>query len=173
MRIRSFLISTAVFLLIYLLQEAIVNQLHLIGGGVSIFLIFALLWGSLGTPEAGAISGFGAGIMMDLSSTSPGPMGQWTLILALAGFAIAYLGYGDENFRANPFSLISMVAIAVLSVRSIYLILSLALGYEIGRTVDIIGSLLFSALWSIPLVPIMMPFVARIYGSLFETRQRT
>jgi rod shape-determining protein MreD len=114
---RRFFISLPIFTLIYILQESVVTQFKLFGGGFSLFLIFALLWSALGTPEMGALTGFGAGLLMDLSQSASGPMGQWTLIMILAGFAVSYLGYGDDNFRGNPISLVFTVAAAVVVIR--------------------------------------------------------
>jgi rod shape-determining protein MreD len=169
---RRFFISFPIFALVYLIQESVVNQFRIFGGGFSLFLIFTLLWSALGTPELGALTGFGAGLLMDLSQTTSGPMGQWTLIMILAGFAISYLGYGDDNFRGNPISLVVIVAIAVPITRLAYLIIGLMFGSELGSTVQILISLLASGLWTIAIVPLLMPFVTRIHSALFTEKSR-
>jgi len=169
---RRFLISFPIFAIVYLIQESIVSQFRIFGGGVSLFLIFALLWSALGTPELGALTGFGAGLLMDLSQTTSGPMGQWTLIMILAGFSISYLGYGDDNFRGNPISLVVIVAIAVPLTRFAYLIIGLMFGSELGSTLQIFISLFSSTLWTVAVVPLLMPFVTRIHSALFEAESR-
>lgn len=169
---RRFFISFPIFALIYLIQESVVSQFRIFGGGVSLFLVFTLLWSALGTPELGALTGFGAGLLMDLSQTTSGPMGQWTLIMILAGFAISYLGYGDDNFRGNPISLVVIVAIAVPITRLAYLVIGLMFGSELGSTLQVSISLLASALWTIAFVPLLMPFVTRIHSTLFEEKSR-
>jgi rod shape-determining protein MreD len=169
---RRFLISFPIFAIVYLIQESIVSQFRIFGGGVSLFLIFALLWSALGTPELGALTGFGAGLLMDLSQTTSGPMGQWTLIMILAGFSISYLGYGDDNFRGNPISLVVIVAIAVPLTRLAYLIIGLMFGSELGSILQIFISLVSSALWTVAVVPLLMPFVTRIHSALFEAESR-
>ncbi|MCX6442127.1 MAG: rod shape-determining protein MreD [Actinobacteria bacterium] len=169
---RRFFISLPVFTFIYILQESVVSQFKLFGGGFSLFLIFSLLWSALGTPEMGALTGFGAGLLMDLSQTASGPMGQWTLIMILAGFAVSYLGYGDDNFRGNPISLVFTVAAAVVVIRLIYLILGLFLGSDIGSTWSIFVSLLSSAFWSAALAPLLLPIVTRIHEALFDVKSR-
>ena len=78
------------------------TQLRLPAGGFNLLLIVALIWAALSTPEIGALTGFGAGIMMDLSQSAPGPLGHWTLVLIIACYAIAFLGYGDDNIVAIP-----------------------------------------------------------------------
>jgi rod shape-determining protein MreD len=169
---RRFLISFPIFAIVYLIQESVVSQFKILGGGFSLFLIFTLLWSALGTPELGALTGFGAGLMMDLSQTTSGPMGQWTLIMILAGFAISYLGYGDDNFRGNPISLVVIVAIAVPITRFAYLIIGLMFGGDLGSTFQIFISLFSSALWTVAVVPLLMPFVTRIHSTLFEEKSR-
>lgn len=169
---RRFFISFPIFALIYLIQESVVSQFRIFGGGFSLFLVFTLLWSALGTPDLGALTGFGAGLLMDLSQTTSGPMGQWTLIMILAGFAISYLGYGDDNFRGNPISLVVIVAIAVPITRLAYLVIGLMFGSELGSTLQVSISLLASALWTIAFVPLLMPFVTRIHSTLFEEKSR-
>jgi rod shape-determining protein MreD len=169
---RRFLISFPIFAVVYLIQESIVSQFRIFGGGFSLFLIFTLLWSALGTPELGALTGFGAGLLMDLSQTTSGPMGQWTLIMILAGFSISYLGYGDDNFRGNPISLVVIVAIAVPITRFAYLIIGLMFGSDLGSAFQIFISLVASGLWTIAVVPLLMPFVTRIHSALFEEKSR-
>lgn len=169
---RRFFISLPIFSFIYIVQESVVTQFKLFGGGFSLFLIFTLLWSALGTPEMGALTGFGAGLLMDLSQTASGPMGQWTLIMILAGFTVSYLGYGDDNFRGNPISLVFTVAAAVVVIRAIYLILGLFLGSDIGSTWSVLISLFSSAFWSAALAPLLLPAVTRIHEALFEVKSR-
>jgi rod shape-determining protein MreD len=169
---RRFLISFPIFATMFVVQEAIVSQFKIFSGGFSLFLVFALLWAALSSPELGALTGFGAGLMMDLSPTTSSPMGLWTLIMILAGFSISYLGYGDDNFRGNPISLVVIVALAVPVTRLVYLIINLLLGGELGSGLQVILSLLSSALWSVAIVPLLMPAVTRVHGALFEEQSR-
>jgi rod shape-determining protein MreD len=169
---RKFLISFPIFVTMFVVQEAVVNQFRVLGGGLALFLIFTLLWAALSTPELGAVTGFGAGLLMDLSQTTSSPMGQWTLIMILAGFSVSYLGYGDDNFRGNPISLVIIVAIAVPLTRLVYLVIGLMLGSELGSVLQVGISLLSSALWAVAIVPLLMPFVTRVHGSLFQEASR-
>ena len=169
---RRLLISFPIFATMFVVQEAIVSQFKIFGGGFSLFLVFSLLWAALSSPELGALTGFGAGLMMDLSQTTSSPMGQWTLIMILAGFSISYLGYGDDNFRGNPISLVIIVALAVPITRLVYLIIGLLLGGEIGSVLQVLISLLTSSLWTVAIVPLLMPIVTRIHAALFEEASR-
>jgi len=167
MFLRKFAISAPIFIFIYILQEAFVSQLRLTGGGFSLFLIFTLIWCALCEPEVGAMVGFGAGLLMDLSQSSSGPMGQWTLIMILAGFAIAYLGFGDNNFRSSPISLIILTVIGVFISRFIYLIVGLSLGSEAGSLRHVIASLLGQSIWAIAVAPLLVPVITKIHGLVY------
>lgn len=169
MFLRKFAISAPIFIFIYTLQEAFVSQLRLTGGGFSLFLIFTLIWCALCEPEVGAMVGFGAGLLMDLSQSSSGPMGQWTLIMILAGFAIAYLGFGDNNFRSSPISLIILTVIGVFISRFIYLIVGLSLGNEAGSLQHVIASLLGQSIWAIAVAPLLVPVITKIHGLVYES----
>ena len=64
---RQISIATPIFLLIFVIQEAVISQFRLPGGGFSILLIFAFTWAVLSQPEVAAVIGFAAGMLMDLS----------------------------------------------------------------------------------------------------------
>lgn len=83
--------------MIFMAQEAVVNQFRLPGGGFSLLLIFTLMWAILSSQEIAAIGGFIAGLLMDLSPSSTGPIGQWSLLMIAVCYAVSYLGSGNEG----------------------------------------------------------------------------
>jgi rod shape-determining protein MreD len=172
MSIRKISLTIALFITIYIVQEAFITQLQISGGGFSLFLIFALLWAALSSPNMGALTGFAAGFLIDLSQSTAGAFGQWTLVLILVGFAISYLGLGYENVRLNPFTITFLVTVSVVAARVLYLLLSLLLGENLGTFSSIITSLVIGLLWSAAIVPIAMPVVARAYDFINDTRSR-
>ncbi len=172
MSTRKISLSALLFLLVYILQEAFITQLHVAGGGFSLFLIFALLWAALSSPDIGALTGFIAGFLIDLSQSTSGAVGQWTFVLILVGFGISYLGLGYENVRMNPFTITLLVTGSVVVARILYALLSLLLGEEVGSLASILTSLLIGALWSAAIVPILMPLVAKAYDFIDDSRHR-
>ena len=172
MSTRKISLSALLFLLVYILQEAFITQLHIAGGGFSLFLIFALLWAALSSPDIGALTGFVAGFLIDLSQSTSGAVGQWTFVLILVGFGISYLGLGYENVRMNPFTITLLVTGSVVVARILYALLSLLLGEEVGSLASILTSLLIGALWSAAIVPILMPLVAKAYDYIDDSRHR-
>lgn len=172
MSTRKISLSALLFLFVYVLQEAFITQFHIGGGGFSLFLIFALLWAALSSPDVGALTGFTAGFLIDLSQSTSGAVGQWTFVLILVGFGVSYLGLGYENVRMNPFTITFLVTMSVVVARILYLLLSLLLGEEVGNFTSIVTSLLIGALWSAAVVPMSMPLVAKAYDFIDDSRSR-
>jgi rod shape-determining protein MreD len=170
MSIRRYLLSFPIFIFIFILQEAFVTQLRIPFAGFSLLLIVALIWAALSTPEIGALTGFGAGLLMDLSQTTPGPMGQWTLVLILAGFSVAFLGYGDDNIRANPINIVLITTIGVVASQIVFLLFGFMLGQEIGSFGHLFFILAGSAFWTAIVSPFLIKLISFIHANVFGTR---
>lgn len=169
---RRFLFSLPIFLAIYLLQEGFVTQMRLPAGGFSLILIFTLAWASMSTPEIGALTGFGAGLLMDLSETSPGPVGHWTLVMILVSFVVSFLSYGDDHVRANPLNIVFLVVGGVVGAQVSFAILGLLLGQELGNFWQVLFICLGNAFWSGVITPLILPIISRLHALVFGTVSR-
>ena len=169
---RRFLFSFPIFFTVYLLQEGFVTQMRLPAGGFSLILIFTLAWAAMSTPEIGALTGFGAGLLMDLSETSPGPLGHWTLILILVSFVISFLSYGDDHVRANPLNIVFLVAVGVVGAQIAFVIFGLLLGQELGSIIQMLFICLGTAFWSAIVTPLLLPIISRLHALVFGTASR-
>ena len=167
---RQISVATPIFLLIFLMQEAVISQFRLPGGGFSILMIFALTWAVLSQPEVAAVIGFASGILMDLSQSAGGPFGQWTLIMLLAGYAISYIGYGDDNIHANAIGIVFFVVVANFFVEIAYLITSALLGVSIGSLGQVVITLFGMSIWALLVSPIMLPVFTRMHAMIFDSR---
>jgi rod shape-determining protein MreD len=172
MLLRRFGITGTIFVFFFIAQESVISQLNFPAGGFSIFLILTLLWAALSTPEVAAAAGFGAGILLDLSPSTSGPLGHWTLILVLMCYAIAFFSYGDENIRGNPFSVIMMVTLA----QAIVLVSYLVTGFLLGVTATSFGQTLITiignAVWTMVITPLLLPVVVWLHDLAFDSRMR-
>lgn len=168
---RRGLYSTTIFIIVYLGQLTIIDQVHLPFGGFSIFLIFTLCWSALSTPEVGAIVGFFAGLFLDFAPSSNGPVGQWALILAAIGFGIAFLRYGDDSLRSDPLSLVVFVAAAVVLAMTFYIVLNALLGTDVGRVSQLLRTVIGNGLWTLAIAPFVLPVASRLHRAIFETRE--
>ena len=169
---RRFLFSFPIFLTVYLLQEGFVTQMRLPAGGFSLILIFTLVWSSMCTPEIGALTGFGAGLLMDLSETSPGPLGHWTLVLILVSFVISFLSYGDDHVRANPLNIVFLVVAGVGAAQVTFALVGLLLGQEFGSINQVLFVCLGTAFWSAVVTPLLLPIISRLHALVFGTASR-
>lgn len=169
---RRFLFSLPIFTLVYLLQVGFVTQMRLPAGGFSLILIFTLIWASMSTPEIGALTGFGAGLLMDLSETAPGPLGHWTLVLILVSFVISFLSYGDDHVRANPLNIVFLVVAGVIGAQILYALFGLLLGQQLGNAFQVILICLGTAFWSAVVTPLLLPIVSRLHALVFGTASR-
>lgn len=169
---RRFLFSFPIFFSIYLLQEAFVVQMRLPAGGFSLMLIVTLIWASMSTPEIGALTGFGAGLLMDLSQTTSGPMGHWTLVLILTSYLVSFLSYGDDHVRANPLNIVFLVILGVVISQAAFALLSLLLGESLGSVSQVLFIILGTAFWSAIVTPLILPLISRLHALVFGTASR-
>jgi rod shape-determining protein MreD len=161
-------ISSLVFLAIFIIQESIIAQFRLPGGGFSILIIFALSWAIMSEREIAAIIGFSAGFLMDLSQNTSGPFGQWTLIMLLASYAISYFGYGDDNFFGGALGVVFSIVIGNLLIELLFLISAPLLGVSIGSFTQIFFTLFGTSVWTLFLTPIVLPIFAKLYKTIFQ-----
>jgi len=167
---RQIAVAAPIFFLIYLLQESVISQFRLPGGGFSILMIFALTWAVLSEPEVAAVIGFASGILMDLSQSAAGPFGQWTLIMLLAGYAISYVGYGDDNVHANAIGIIFFVVIANLLVEISYVASGALLGVSAGSISQVLLTLCGMTAWVLLVSPFFLPVFSRLHVMIFNSR---
>lgn len=169
---RRFLFALPVFLGVFLLQEGFVVQMRLPMGGFSLMLIVTLIWASMSTPEVGALTGFGAGALMDLSQTTSGPMGHWTLVMILSSFVISFLSYGDDHVRANPLNIVFLVVAGVALSQLAFILLGLLLGESLGDWKQVLYICFGTAFWSAIVTPLILPLISRLHAIVFGTVSR-
>jgi rod shape-determining protein MreD len=169
---RRFLLSFPIFVSVYLLQEGFVTQMRLPAGGFSFILIFTLVWASMSTPEIGALTGFGAGLLMDLSETASGPLGHWTLVLILVSFVVSFLSYGDDHVRANPLNIVFLVVAGVVGAQIAFALFGLLLGQELGSVLQVLFICFGTAFWSAIVTPLLLPIISRLHAFVFGTASR-
>ncbi|MEO0011470.1 MAG: hypothetical protein RIQ39_1059 [Actinomycetota bacterium] len=169
---RRFLLSFPIFVAVHLLQEGFVTQMRLPAGGFSFILIFTLVWASMSTPEIGALTGFGAGLLMDLSETASGPLGHWTLVLILVSFVVSFLSYGDDHVRANPLNIVFLVVAGVVGAQIAFALFGLLLGQELGSVLQVLFICLGTAFWSAIVTPLLLPMISRLHALVFGTVSR-
>ena len=163
MNSRSITVGAPIFIVAFLLQESIFNQIRLPASGFTFFLVFTFIWAALSTPEVGGVTGFGAGLLVDLSQAGGGPFGMWTLLLSIACYLVAFLGYGDDRIQANAFSVVILTVGAISIAQVSYIILGSFLGMETGTIFQILLTIVGTGLWNALLTPIIFPIVSWLH----------
>jgi len=97
-------------------------------------------------------------------------MGQWTLVLILAGYAVAFLGYGDDNIRSNPINIVLITTVGVVASQFVFLVLGLLLGQEIGSFSHLLFLFAGTAFWTAIISPLVIKVVAFIHAQVFGMR---
>jgi hypothetical protein len=126
----------------------------------------------MSTPEIGALTGFGAGLLMDLSETASGPLGHWTLVLILVSFVVSFLSYGDDHVRANPLNIVFLVVAGVVGAQIAFALFGLLLGQELGSVLQVLFICLGTAFWSAIVTPLLLPIISRLHALVFGTVSR-
>ncbi len=161
-------ISSIVLSSIFIVQESLISQFRLPGGGFSILIISALSWAIMSEREVAAVIGFLAGLLMDLSQSTSGPIGQWTLIMLLTSYGISYLGYGDDNFFGGAIGVVFSIVLANLIVEMMFLVSGPLLGVSIGSFGQIFTILIGTSVWTLFITPIVLPFFAKLHRLIFQ-----
>jgi hypothetical protein len=70
-----------IFLTLFLIQEVLINQINFLVAGFSLYLAFFMAWVIQDQRNSAVVTGFIAGLILDLSPTLDAPFGLWTLVL--------------------------------------------------------------------------------------------
>jgi len=109
---------------------------------------------------------------MDLSQSSSGPIGHWTLIMVLACYAVAFLGSGNDNVRGNPVTNIFLVSVASVFTLLAYVITGLLLGVSAGSFMRILITILSNGIWALLVMPLILPVITRLHYVILGNQAR-
>ena len=165
-------LTVSLFIGLFLIQETIVNQIHFFIGGFSLYLAAALAWISMENRNGSIISGFIAGLILDLSPTIDSPFGQWTLILTIVGYIVSVNREGMGDFETRPLTLAFIIAGATTLTLILFLIATSILGESNTTFQASMRELLGNFLWTLFLSPIYVPLMNRFHHLTQSSRDR-
>jgi len=143
-----------------ILQVSALSSLTVAGGGPELLLVtlvaIALLRGSV----AGAVSGFLAGLLVDVSTL--GTLGLTSLLLTLAGYWAGRYGEttGRSRSHAPPVAVVAATLVVVLGDYGLHVMLA-----EPVTPRAVIAALPAALLWNVGLAYPVFRLVRRIVGS--------
>lgn len=104
------LLSGVLLLTAFLVQSTALVRLGLPGATPDLMLLvvvaLALAWGA----EAGALTGFAAGLLVDLAPPADGPLARWTFALTLVGCAVGSFTQDAERSLLVPLGAVAAAA---------------------------------------------------------------
>jgi rod shape-determining protein MreD len=162
----------AVFGLLFLLQEALINRVSFLVGGFSLYLAFFIVWIMQEERGSAVATGFIAGFIADLSPTLEAPFGLWSFVFTVVAYLIA------NNVRAALDSDLSPITISVVAVFGslvasvMFLVSGAILGQEVGSASYILKELIGNAIWTFLLSPLYAPISIKLYRATLTARNR-
>ncbi|MET9292654.1 rod shape-determining protein MreD [Streptomyces sp. NPDC003077] len=158
MRINRILLSTALVVVALVLQVGVLARLQLPGAVPDLVLLtvlgLALVYGHVG----GALVGFGAGLLADLTPPSDHAVGRYALVLCVIGYIAGLTRPENGRHRSATMPLIVVVAAAIGSTL-LYAGVGALVGDTAARHVGLVSLLFTAALYDLLLAPFAVPLV--------------
>jgi rod shape-determining protein MreD len=167
------IVSTlAFFFVLFTIQESAVSLIHFPISGFSLYLAIAISLIALEDHNGALITGFLAGIVLDLSPTSNAPFGQWALILTGIAFLFAVNRDSIADLTSSPITFVLFVAVGVSLALVIYITFGSLLGEENGSLSHDGTVILGNLIWTIIFTPMFLPTLGRVREYSLTARER-
>lgn len=158
MRLNRILLPTVLVVVAMVIQVSVLARLHLPGAVPDLLLLtvlgLALTYGHV----AGALIGFGAGLLADLSPPAEHAVGRYALVLCVIGY-LAGLAKPDKGRVRTAAGPMLVVVAAAVGGTLLYVSVGVLVGDTAGAHVGL-GKLLFTAaLYDLLLAPFTVPLV--------------
>ena len=131
-----------IFLSLFLLQEALISQINFLVAGFSLYLAFFMAWIIQDQRNSAVVTGFIAGLILDLSPTLEAPFGLWTLVLTSMSYLLASNVRAALDAELSPLVMLSVAVIASSFALILFLLFGAILGQEVGSASYLILSLI-------------------------------
>ncbi len=160
------------FFVLFVIQESAISLIHFPISGFSLYLAIAISLIAFEDHNGALVTGFLAGIVLDLSPTSNAPFGQWALILTFIGFLCSINKDSISDLASAPITFVIFVAIGVSVALLMYLGFGALLGEQNGTFsrdgIVLAGNLL----WTIVFTPMFLPALERVREYALTARER-
>ena len=160
------------FFVLFVIQESAISLIHFPISGFSLYLAIAISLIAFEDHNGALVTGFLAGIVLDLSPTSNAPFGQWALILTFIGFLFAVNKNSIADLTSSPITFVIFVAIGVSVALLMYLTFGALLGEQNGSLSHDAIVLSGNLLWTIIFTPMFLPALERAREYSLTARER-
>lgn len=150
------LLSVALLLTAAVLQVTLVNRLPLPGTGPDLVLLVVIGLALICGPTAGAVMGFGAGLLVDLMPPSVTEVGRWAMVLCIVGYLA-----GQVQLDVRRSVWVIMATVAGLSALAPVLFAGLGLLFGDQRIEGeiVVSTTISTVLYDLLLAPFVIPAV--------------
>ena len=164
--------TLAFFFALFVIQESAISLIHFPVSGFSLYLAIAISLIAFEDHNGALITGFLAGIVLDLSPTSNAPFGQWALILTFVGFLFSINKESISDLTSSPITFVIFVAIGVSAALLLYLGFGALLGEQNGSLSNDGIVLAGNLLWTVIFTPMFLPTLERVRDYALTARER-
>ncbi|MFF4757088.1 rod shape-determining protein MreD [Streptomyces sp. NPDC001292] len=156
MRLNRILLSTALVVVVLVIQVSVLSRLHLPGAVPDLLLLtvlgLAMVYGHVG----GALVGFGAGLLADIVPPADHAAGRYALVLCVIGYFAGLIKPETGRVKSAAGPLVVVVAAAIGSTL-LYAGVGALVGDTAARHVGLAGLLLTAAVYDLLLAPFVVP----------------
>ncbi len=160
------------FFVLFVIQESAVSLVHFPISGFSLYLAIAISLIAFEDHNGALVTGFLAGVVLDLSPTSNAPFGQWALILTFIGFLFSINKDSISDLTSSPITFVIFVAIGVTIALLMYLGFGALLGEQNGSIHHDMVILSGNLLWTVIFTPMFLPTLGRVREYSLTARER-
>jgi len=160
------------FFVLFVVQESAVSLIHFPISGFSLYLAQAISLIAFEDHNGALVTGFLAGLVLDLSPSSNAPFGQWALILTSVAFLFAVNRDSIADVTASPITFVIVVAGGVTLALLSYLGFGALLGEQngsFGHDATVLGG---NLLWTVIFTPMFLPTLGRLHEYTLTARER-
>jgi rod shape-determining protein MreD len=158
MRVNRILLSAPLVVVALVIQVSVLARLHLPGAVPDLLLLTVLGLAMVYGHVAGALIGFGAGLLADLAPPADHAAGRYALVLCVIGY-LAGLAKPENGRLKSATGPMAVVVAAAIGATLLYAGVGALVGDTAARHVGL-GSLLFTAaLYDLLLAPFVVPGV--------------
>ena len=165
-------VTFAFLFVLFTIQESAVSLIHFPISGFSLYLAVSISLIALEEHNGALITGFLAGIVLDLSPTSNAPFGQWALILTLIGYLFSVNRDSIADLTSAPLTFVLFVSVGVSVALFAYLLFGTLLGEASGTFGHDLVVILGNLLWTIVFTPIFLPALGKVREFALTARER-
>lgn len=158
MHLNRMLLSTSLVIVALIVQVSVLARLHLPGAVPDLLLLVVLGLAMVYGQTAGAVVGFGAGLLADLAPPADHAVGRYALVLCIVGYAAGLTKPDGSQHRSATVPML-VVASGAISSTLLYAGVGALVGDTAARQVGLLGLLFTATLYDLLLAPFTVPLI--------------